>query len=88
MTTSYEVVPAGQGSAMHPGGTLRACGRVAVGYTADQMRAYAVAEAARAVAAERERISKQGAEYVDHMLQAGDKAGALRGFLLALEAGA
>ena len=61
MTTSYEVVPAGQGSAMCPGGTLRACGRVAVGYTADQMRAYAAKEAA----AERERRKARAVQIVE-----------------------
>lgn len=43
---------------------------------------------ATAVAAERERILERGAEYVAHMLQVGDKAVALRGFLLTLEVGA
>ena len=59
------------------------------GWTLAAEPMYDRAALAAAVAAERGRIVRRGTEYAANMLQGeGDKAPALRGFLLAIEAGA
>lgn len=57
-------------------------------YSAAQMVAERFATAEAATAAERERIVKRGEEFAANMLRDGDKAPALRAFLLAVGAGA
>lgn len=65
--TTYSVVAPGEGTPFHPGGTLKPAGSKAVGYTAEQMRAYAraalAAPAPQATDAELER--RTGEPHVD-----------------------